>query len=194
MPKKQSQEQYPGWMFLVAGLFIGLFIAFLFFLQQQPAEETTAKEALASTKAKLEALREEQIQKNQTEDKQDNTPTFDFYNILPELEVVIPNFNNDEKPKQQASDSQADNVITDNEVQIDYLLQVGSFSNQQQAEQFKAKIAFLGLQAFLEPVSINGKQWHRVRLGPYQNKEDLVQDQQRLAEDKIKSIVLQIKP
>lgn len=191
MPNRKTQQQYPGWMFLVAGLFIGLFIAFLFFLQQQPAENTSPQQALASTKATLEALREEQIKKNQT-NTDESTTTFDFYNILPELEVVIPNFN--KTPDESTASSAALETPRETPVDDNYLLQVGSFSNAQQAEQFKAKIAFLGLQAFLEPVSINGKQWHRVRLGPYQDKNALLQDQQRLAEDKIKSIVLQVKP
>lgn len=193
MANRKAQQQYPGWMFLVAGLFIGLFIAFLFFLQQQPAENTTPQQALASTKATLDALREEQIKKNQTETNDEPSTTFDFYNILPELEVVIPNF--DKQPASSTAatrspESTQDTLVDNN----NYLLQVGSFSNAQQAEEFKAKIAFLGLQAFLERVSINGKQWHRVRLGPYQDKNALLQDQQLLAEDKIKSIVLQVKP
>lgn len=182
-------KQYPGWAFLLAGLLIGLFIAFLFYLQQQPAIEAPS---LKETADQVKALREAKAQ--QQKPKAPKTD-FDFYKILPELEVVVPDF--DQKPKVNDKPSAPKNDTPASAVSApaaaDYLLQVGSFGDRSQAEQFKAKLALLGLQAGVQAVSINGKNWYRVRLGPYSNRTALLNDQKRLNNNQIKSIVLQLK-
>ena len=181
-------KSYPGWVFLLAGLFIGLFIAFLFYLQQRPS---VAKPSLQDAKNEVIKLREEKLKAKQKNGDTETKTDFDFYNILPELEVVVPGFENDKKTQEKTDTSTNNTVKTD--TNNDYLLQVGSFGDKSQAEQFKAKLAFLGLQAFIQSVSINSKQWYRVRLGPYSDTQSLQKDQQRLTENQIKSIVLKLK-
>jgi cell division protein FtsN len=54
-----------------------------------------------------------------------------------------------------------------------YWLQAGAFSDEKEADNLKAKIAFSGLEASVRPVSIADKgTLYRVRLGPYQSLED----------------------
>ncbi|MDO8811440.1 MAG: SPOR domain-containing protein [Gallionella sp.] len=51
-----------------------------------------------------------------------------------------------------------------------YFLQAGSFSNADDAEKHKAKLAMLGIEAGIQTVTIPDKGvWHRVRSGPYKN-------------------------
>lgn len=53
-------------------------------------------------------------------------------------------------------------------------LQAGSFSNEGDAEKLKARIAFMGAEASIQTVTIPDKGvWHRVRLGPYKNADDM---------------------
>jgi cell division protein FtsN len=53
-----------------------------------------------------------------------------------------------------------------------YYVQAGSFQNAGDAEKLKAKLAFSGFEASVQTVSIPEKgEWHRVRLGPYNNSE-----------------------
>lgn len=53
-----------------------------------------------------------------------------------------------------------------------YYVQAGSFQNEGDAEKLKAKLAFSGFEASIQTVSIPEKgEWHRVRLGPYNNSE-----------------------
>ena len=54
-----------------------------------------------------------------------------------------------------------------------YWLQAGAFSDEKEADNLKAKIAFSGLEASVRPVSIPDKgTLYRVRLGPYQSLDD----------------------
>ena len=51
-----------------------------------------------------------------------------------------------------------------------FLLQAGSFANPADADNQKAKLALIGLDAFIEPADLPDKGvWYRVRLGPYKS-------------------------
>lgn len=53
-------------------------------------------------------------------------------------------------------------------------LQAGSFSRADDAEKLKARLALLGLEAHVQVATIPDRGvWHRVRLGPYKNAEEL---------------------
>jgi cell division protein FtsN len=54
------------------------------------------------------------------------------------------------------------------------ILQAGSFSNVSDAENLKAKLALLGVQANIQSADIPDKGvWYRVRVGPYKNAEEM---------------------
>jgi len=54
-----------------------------------------------------------------------------------------------------------------------YWLQAGAFSEEKEADNLKAKIALVGLEASVRAVSIPDKgTLYRVRLGPYQSLDD----------------------
>lgn len=54
------------------------------------------------------------------------------------------------------------------------ILQAGSFSNVSDAENLKAKLALLGVEANIQSATIPDKGvWYRVRVGPYKNVDDM---------------------
>ena len=53
-----------------------------------------------------------------------------------------------------------------------YLMQCGSFRKQSQAEEMRAKIAFLGMEAMVRPSDGDNGRWYRVILGPFDTKRD----------------------
>ena len=56
------------------------------------------------------------------------------------------------------------------------ILQAGSFSNVNDAENLRAKLALLGIEANIQSAAIPDKGvWYRVRLGPYKNADDMNQ-------------------
>jgi cell division protein FtsN len=88
---------------------------------------------------------------------------FQFYEILPGKTNPQPAKAPDPKaapPKAAAADAG------------ELYLQAGSFQTQKDAENFRASLALMGLEANIQPAKVDGKQWYRVRLGPYARFED----------------------
>lgn len=55
-----------------------------------------------------------------------------------------------------------------------YFLQEGAYTNMEDAEKVKAKLALLGMVANIQPANIPDKGlWYRVRLGPYKNADEM---------------------
>jgi len=112
-------------------------------------------------------------------------PKLDFYTILPEIETVLP-----AAPAKPAKTT----TKTETESGVNYVLQAGSFSNPADADQLRAKLALAGLEARIEKVAIEGKgEFHRVRLGPYANMQELDSADSRLGKLGIKAIRLKLK-
>jgi len=93
-------------------------------------------------------------------------PRFDFYRILPGQEEPV----TDQQLK-QAAQAAAKSGVPPKDT---YFLQAGSFQNPADADNLKAKLALLGMEASVEPISLPDKGvWYRVRLGPYGNVDEI---------------------
>jgi cell division protein FtsN len=92
---------------------------------------------------------------------------YDFFTVLPEMEVVVPA---QELAKQQelARKQEAANPATVAAGTDSYLLQVGSFKSVAEADQMKAQLALSGIEANVRSVTVNDATWYRVRVGPVQ--------------------------
>jgi len=184
-----SKKPLPGFVWLMAGLGIGLFVAFLVYLDKQPAEEITFTEAVVQ---ELEKVRQQQADHESDNPNQSSSkpPKFDFYTILPELEVFIPEADIHKKNTDSASQQ------ANNPQQIAgkrYLLQAGSFKNQQDAERLKASLALLGVLSNIQTVTINNDTWHRVRVGPFSNKALLRDTLETLKQNNIHAMTMELK-
>ena len=71
-----------------------------------------------------------------------------------------------------------------------YLLQAGSYPDARGAEAMKARLALLGFVAKVQPVTINGKTWHRVRVGPYASASDVETAKKALSDSGVSAIAL----
>lgn len=110
-------------------------------------------------------------------------PEFDFYAILPEMEVKVPTWALDEMP-----DSGADDV------EGPFVVQVGSFREYADADRVKATLALQGLDADIQRVVINGQDtWFRVRIGPFDEREALRDVRGRLAQNGMDYLLLKIR-
>jgi cell division protein FtsN len=52
-------------------------------------------------------------------------------------------------------------------------LQVGSYKNFVDADRVRAKLALQGVDAKVQKVSIDNDTWHRIRIGPISNLDEL---------------------
>lgn len=134
-------------------------------------------------------------QQRQTKSANTPTPKFDFYTILPEMEVSVPEWESESQEPAPASETEADTTTakTDGAEQR-YILQIGSFRDPEEAERVKAKLALLGIGTEIQRVVIDGGDvWHRVRAGPYNSSATLNQMRQRLIENDIDFMLLKLK-
>lgn len=54
---------------------------------------------------------------------------------------------------------------------LSYQVQAGAYGSQAEAEQQRAKLAIMGLEAHLQEREVNGRTMYRVRLGPFAQRE-----------------------
>jgi len=183
--RRTTTRKSPPWIWAVTGLLAGLFVAFLVFLQMQPAGEVTVEETRAldiPTETEARDVRKQKPAPVPPPPK----PRFDFYNLLPEMEVIV----QDEEIKGAPSKEGVKRV----EQPGTYLLQAGSFRSHTQADQLRAKLALLGLETSIQSVSVDSKQaWHRVRVGPFLNLSDLNQARSLLKKNGIDAILIRLK-
>jgi len=186
--KRKQKKTMPGYLWLLAGLAIGLFVAFIIYLDKQPETEPSLK---ATAEQTLEQLK----QKNKSNAKPDNEQKkaeplvepeskYTFYTILQGMKVLIPE-SETRPPETKNHKSESKNTR--------FILQAGSFQNINDAEKLKAKLAFMGLQANIQNVKVNNQTWHRVRTGPYDNKKQLYQSQKILQRNNINAISMEYK-
>jgi cell division protein FtsN len=122
--------------------------------------------------------------KPQTSD--DGKPRFDFYRILPGQEEAVTG----EQLKHAAALEKAGKAEADST----YFLQAGAFQSPSDADNLKARLAFMGLEASVEPTSLQDKGvWYRVRLGPYGKVEDINKVRTQLAQNGIDASLVKVR-
>lgn len=143
--KKQESPQAPRWLFFVAGVLTTVFAQFIYHLA---LVDTDIKEDIVEpAKESLEEVVEKPTE-----------VVFDFYEKLKEDEVKV-----------------SDEVVEQREQEdYNYALQAGSFKSKTDANQQRAEIMLLGLNAKIEArKSESGTLWHRVIVGPFTSRSDL---------------------
>jgi cell division protein FtsN len=179
---RKKKKPMPGFVWMIGGLAIGLFIAFLIYLDKQPATEISFGDAVKTELEKIKQKKTITTTKPDTQNKQE--PKFNFYTILPELEVLIPE--DEIRPPENRR-------TPGNDVSKRYILQAGSFRNRQDAEKLKATVALLGLEASINQVAIDNEKWHRVRIGPVDNRRELNRNLNMLHRNNINAMAMELK-
>jgi cell division protein FtsN len=117
---------------------------------------------------------------------EDGKPRFDFYRILPGQEEPVTS----EQLRQAAAKEKAGKAESDTL----YLLQAGAFQSPADADNLKARLAFMGLEASVEPTSLPDKGvWYRVRLGPYAKVEDINKVRSLLAQNGVDASLVKLR-
>jgi cell division protein FtsN len=177
----RGRQGAPGWLWLLAGVLIGLGLAWYLFgkgyIPQPPAELATEP---ASTGSEPPPNTEELVPRGKDSKRQQ----YDFFTVLPEMEVVVPEqeLTGKAQPESAAAPASAGGER--------YLLQVGSFRALADADQLKARLALLGVIARVQSVTVNDATWHRVRVGPVSSAREADEMRSRLADNGIDSLVM----
>jgi len=145
------------------GLAIGLTVAGAIYVNDRTPGKTSR--AVAEEPASMSAAVESTLDVNgEAATEEEEEPRFSFYSMLPNFEVVIP---------ESESDVSADHgpqAIVDPGV---YVLQAGSFSAFVDADRRRATLAMQGIESRIQRVTIDDKTYHRVRIGPIDDLDEL---------------------
>ncbi len=109
---------------------------------------------------------------------------YDFYEMLPNFEVVVP-----EKDKDVKRDLPATARIERPGV---YVLQAGSYRNLSDAERVQAQLAKQGVDAKVQRVAVDNDVWHRVRVGPINDMNELNRVRKQLQAAEVDALVIRI--
>ena len=181
--KKKTSGGIPAWFWLLGGILIGLGIALTLMLKGYLPE---LKQQIPSVDTKISGKSESAlVEESSSEAAKPKKPRYDFFTVLPEMEVVVPEQELSLKAK-PASDMASGNTLDS------YILQVGSFRNTADAEQMKARLALLGSMATVQTVTVNGQTWHRVRIGPFKDLDALNKARSRLNKQGIENKLIKI--
>lgn len=176
-PRSSSgPRKLPNWSLLVLGLAIGIVVAVLV-----QWVTTTAKTPGSGLHNLLTRPAKPAQQKKVVVAKPRPKTTFDFYNILPGDEAVIP-------------DTEWEGIGRTRDPGVEYVLQAAAYSSFEDADRLKAKLAFSGLTSEIQKVTVgNKKTYYRVRLGPYDRAVDAEDANRKLVEMGIQALRLKIR-
>lgn len=186
--RHRQEGLFTGWMMMLFGIGLGLFMAGLIYLSLFPDRDDKSARDKQSKTATAE-----------TGDAEISLPHFEFYSILPELEVVIPERFADSLREvleqtgavdEQAKTKQDSKPETTERHAGTYFIQAGSFKVYEDAERMRIKLLLLGLDVNLQAVKVEGDQYHRVRIGPLTDFDSFDLARQRLKENNIQFMVL----
>jgi len=171
-------KQIPWWIWFLGGLFAGLGLSALVLMKEwapqlRAPEAVVAKPAASATST------------TPPEEK----PKYDFYSVLPEMEVVVPDA---EVKSAAAAPSPAAPVAPTANAAQRYVLQAGSFRSTADADALKAKLTLMGVGAPVSVlgVNINGTEYFRVRVGPYVDLREVDSAKRKLESNGISAIAL----
>lgn len=179
--RKPKKQPLPGWLWLLTGLLLGGFIVGLVWLQGQ--SEQAGGEWVGAAPDRPPTGRP--VPQPEVKVPPPPKPRFDFYNMLPEMEVVVPVEELTRPPTRQVPDA----------APAEYLVQVGAFRQPGDADRLKAQLALLGFEAKVTPARISAQDTrYRVRSGPHRGKQAVNAVRQRLAENGFEGIVIRLDP
>lgn len=113
----------------------------------------------------------------------DSKPRFDFYKILPGTEEPATD--------QQLKDAQKGSTAAAREA---FFLQAGAFQSAPDADNLKARLALIGVEASIQTTSLPDKGvWYRVRIGPYSSVEELNRARDTLKRNGVETALIKVR-
>jgi cell division protein FtsN len=196
-----GSKSWPAWIWVGIGLVLGVGLMLLV-LGKDWAPLLRRKNLPQPNPAATAPQASEPAVADTGKPKEQPKKSYDFYKVLEANEVVIPDAELSAKARAEQQAKTAPNATANTPAPAPgaapvagrYILQAGSYPDAKGADEIKAKLALLGFVAQVQPVTVNGKAWHRVRLGPYASASDLEAAKRSLSENGINAIALKETP
>jgi cell division protein FtsN len=165
----------------VCGLALGLAVALGVYIYDRRTEVRAAQASAPMTRDEVQ----DQTKPAPKSQEEGEAQQFDFYEMLPKYEVVI--------PEQDGKAGSGPAVVAGPvEKPGAYILQAGSFRSHKDADRVKALIAMQGVESKIQKVTIDKDTWHRVRVGPITNLQQLEDTRSKLRQAQIDALVIRV--
>lgn len=175
---------------VLLGLLLGVLVAFAvaWYVTKTPLPylsrtKPQADKPAAEAKGSVETPQQPITLPGKPGEKPAEKPRFEFYKILPGAEEGTSGqaAKPEQKPEQKAAPAQTET----------FFLQAGAFQKPEDADNLKARLALLGLEASVQQADVPEKGTvFRVRLGPYRKPEDMNNARSQLAQNGIPATVI----
>ena len=171
---------------ILIGLMLGLGIALAvaWYINKMPTPFLNRSRPPANGETAKSAAPESAKTDDRSGKASDGKSRFDFYKILPGSEEPVTEKQFDEA-RQKPSTAQSREA---------FFLQAGAFQNASDADNMKARLALLGVEAEVQTTPSPDKGlWHRVRAGPYTAVEDLNRTRDILKQNGIETTLIKVR-
>jgi len=165
---------------LLLGLCIALGVALYInkganpFVQKTKPTDTTGRETPAAETSQTPSSADKPAKTAEVK------PRFDFYKILPGTEEAVT-----DKEFKRTPPASSKEV---------YFLQVAAFQNPADADNLKARLALAGIETRIQTATLpDGNVWHRVRVGPFSNQEELGKSRAALKENNLEANLIKVR-
>ena len=214
-----TEKAIPGWMWLVSGVVIGGFISFIVYLKLNVSVDSVNEghQIELGRKGEQQANVDKKTLKTEdtkTELNKSNAEQLQFYKILPNREVTLPEIDSgdvketsktvkQESVKEtQNSGHQSNTLLNQNGSEIHvpknssknksyiYTLQIGSFLSFKDADKRKANLGMLGIGSRIHAIKTGGKTHYRVLVGPYDDIKRVNEIDAAMKSNNIKTLLL----
>ena len=178
------------WRWLLVAVLIVAFVVFLNMIRKMVPELIGSKPESANQSITDKSKPDPAGKPPETVEAEKKTaaneePRYDFYTILPQAEVVVP----DNEIKSRVREE-----LVGKTKAVKYIMQAGSFREASEADRHKAKLALLGIEARVEKAKVGNAIWHRVKIGPYDNPSSVSTIKELLQKNGIGVIVTESGP
>jgi cell division protein FtsN len=182
----RRNDAAPGWVWMLFGLGLGLIVAIGVYLRAPGARTPESRATVAAEteppRAMPTASRPAEQPTQQRRAAEENR--FDFYEILPQFEVVVPD---DDRAAAAAATRPRPAAAPGT-----FLLQAGSFSAAADADRLKANLALLGFESHVQRVTIEDDVFNRVRIGPIADIDTAKRMQRQLRDAGIDPLLMKV--
>ena len=165
--RKSSKKgpEYPGWLWGLFGLAVGLSVAAAVWFSDRRAASLQPEMARPASLETALDDNGETLPRGETETPPEPVERrFEFYELLPNMEVIVP-----EEEYEIETDTAPQAVVEPGT----YVLQAGSFTALDDAERRRAELGLQGIQSYIQRVIIDDNTYHRVRIGPIDDLDEL---------------------
>lgn len=132
--------------------------------------------------------------------KKEPSQQFEFYTLLPGMEVPLPEPDERTKTQSVAKPKPIEPVTKPKSIvpvktepksaKINYIVQAGLFRSLRKADELKARLILQGFNTHIQKIGAPDGAWFRVTLGPFNSETTALKQKKRLETQKVHSILV----